>query len=422
MKEKNSGLRFLTGAFVCAMFALGVLAQSSSSPTGNSGSTSYITTGSSGGSGTVTNVTSNVPWNTWTGAGTAVLAQSTNSTAIALNTFSDLQTVSHTFAASTTNTYNGFINLATSTTTGGTILKNGSPWLYSSGSGLGNLSNVWLGVNSGNTSNTGTTPSIGIGVGAGAAMTTGSAIIIGNGCAPITTSDRGIFIGSQVGGVAAATPTGDLCVLIGAQSGANVGYFDRCFYGGYRAGYNLSATESIAIGPGSGGSTGTGPACSQSIFLGKNTGLVASGQITSSSDIVCIGDSSYSGVIHGFILGNTSSTLVGIRTASPTAALHNAGTTILGANGTVFTGAASATITYDAPSINALGTYTTNLTVTGATVNSGVELGLPAAPTSGIYYRGYVSAAGTVSIDMYNLTATPIDPASQTIRTDVTIR
>lgn len=331
-------------------------------------------------------------------------------------------TNSNTFALSLTNTFNGFINLATSTTTGGTILKNGSPWLYSSGSGLGNLSNIWLGVNSGNTSNTGITPSIGIGVGAGKSITTGSAIIIGDNCAPITTSDRGIFIGSQAGGTAAATPTGDLCVIMGAQAGGNAGYFDRCVYSGYRAGYNMSAVETLCLGPNSGGSTGTAPNCSQSIFLGPRTGLVASGQVTSSSDIVCIGDGSYSTVIHGFILGNTSTTLVGIRTATPTAALHVSGTFIQGVNGVSKTGDTSATITYDPPSINGLSAYTTNLVVTGATINSGVEIGHPAAPTAGIYYRGYVSSAGVVSIDMFNQTATPIDPASQTVRTDVNIR
>ena len=56
------------------------------------------------------------------------------------------------------------------------------------------------------------------------------------------------------------------------------------------------------------------------------------------------------------------------------------------------------------------------ITVTGAAVNDSVTLGLPAAPTAGIIYQAFVSAANTVTVRVTNITAASIDPLSQTFR------
>lgn len=79
----------------------------------------------------------------------------------------------------------------------------------------------------------------------------------------------------------------------------------------------------------------------------------------------------------------------------------------------------TATATLDFGSIAAAATATLTVTVTGATTNDSVALGLPAAPTSGIVFQAYVSAADTVTVSATNITAAPIDPASATYRVTV---
>lgn len=79
----------------------------------------------------------------------------------------------------------------------------------------------------------------------------------------------------------------------------------------------------------------------------------------------------------------------------------------------------TATATLDFGSINAAATGTLTVTVTGATTNDSVALGLPAAPTSGIVFQAYVSATDTVTVSATNITAAPIDPASATYRVTV---
>lgn len=54
------------------------------------------------------------------------------------------------------------------------------------------------------------------------------------------------------------------------------------------------------------------------------------------------------------------------------------------------------------------------ITVTGAAVGDEVALGLPAAPTAGIIYQAFVSAANTVTVRATNITASPVNPAAQT--------
>lgn len=68
----------------------------------------------------------------------------------------------------------------------------------------------------------------------------------------------------------------------------------------------------------------------------------------------------------------------------------------------------------DFPSINAASQADLTITVTGAAVNDEVVMGLPAAPTAGIIFNAFVSAANTVTIRATNITAAPVNPAAAT--------
>lgn len=70
--------------------------------------------------------------------------------------------------------------------------------------------------------------------------------------------------------------------------------------------------------------------------------------------------------------------------------------------------------TLDFPSISAASQADLTVTVTGAATNDEVVLGLPAAPTAGLVFNAFVSAANTVTIRATNVTASPVDPASAT--------
>ena len=70
--------------------------------------------------------------------------------------------------------------------------------------------------------------------------------------------------------------------------------------------------------------------------------------------------------------------------------------------------------TLDFASIASLGQADLTITVTGATIEDEVALGLPAAPTSGIIFNAFVSATNTVTVRAHNYTAGAIDPASAT--------
>lgn len=76
----------------------------------------------------------------------------------------------------------------------------------------------------------------------------------------------------------------------------------------------------------------------------------------------------------------------------------------------------TATAALDFGIIAAAASADLTITVTGAAVNDGVILGLPAAPTAGIVYQPFVSATNTVTVRATNITAASIDPASQTFR------
>lgn len=75
--------------------------------------------------------------------------------------------------------------------------------------------------------------------------------------------------------------------------------------------------------------------------------------------------------------------------------------------------------TLDFPSIAAAASADLTIAVAGAAVNDPVSLGLPAAPTAGLIFQAFVSAAGTVTVRATNITAAPVDAASAAVRVTV---
>lgn len=84
--------------------------------------------------------------------------------------------------------------------------------------------------------------------------------------------------------------------------------------------------------------------------------------------------------------------------------------------GTKLTKLLTATAALDFPSIAAAGSADLTIALPGATVNSSVSLGLPGAPTAGLVYQAFVSAADVVTVRATNITAAAVDAVSQTFR------
>ncbi len=70
------------------------------------------------------------------------------------------------------------------------------------------------------------------------------------------------------------------------------------------------------------------------------------------------------------------------------------------------------TATLDFGSIASAASEDKTIAIAGAAVGDTVALALPAAPTAGIVFNGFVSAAGTVTVRATNITAGAVDPAS----------
>lgn len=79
----------------------------------------------------------------------------------------------------------------------------------------------------------------------------------------------------------------------------------------------------------------------------------------------------------------------------------------------------TATAALDFASINAAASADLTIAVAGAAVGDAVELGLPAAPTAGLVFNAFVSAANVVTVRATNITAAPVDAASATCRATV---
>lgn len=120
-------------------------------------------------------------------------------------------------------------------------------------------------------------------------------------------------------------------------------------------------------------------------------------------------------LLDGIVQSGTNATLAGAFS----------GDTLTGTNGITVGGGTrikkilEASAALDFPNILAAASADLTVTVTGAVVNDTVSLGLPAAPTAGITFNGFVSAADTVTVRAHNYTGGAIDPASQTVRVTV---
>lgn len=83
-------------------------------------------------------------------------------------------------------------------------------------------------------------------------------------------------------------------------------------------------------------------------------------------------------------------------------------------SGATLTKVLTASASLNFPSISAASQADLTITVAGAAVGDEVSLGLPAAPTAGLVFNAFVSAANTVTVRASNITASPIDPAAAT--------
>jgi hypothetical protein len=79
----------------------------------------------------------------------------------------------------------------------------------------------------------------------------------------------------------------------------------------------------------------------------------------------------------------------------------------------------SAAAALDFASIATTASGDLTIAVPGALVGDAVAIGLPAAPTAGLVFMGFVSAADVVTVRAMNITASPIDAASATYRVTV---
>jgi len=84
-----------------------------------------------------------------------------------------------------------------------------------------------------------------------------------------------------------------------------------------------------------------------------------------------------------------------------------------------FSGVITVKSTLDFPSVASGGIQELTATVTGASINDTVSLGLPATVDAGIIFDGRVTAANTVTVRATNITSGSINPASAVYRITV---
>lgn len=150
----------------------------------------------------------------------------------------------------------------------------------------------------------------------------------------------------------------------------------------------------------------------------RASGTNGFGQVTLSSGNAVSGTL---GVANGGT-GSTTSTGTGatVLSTAPTFTNAVAATGLqINTTGTQIKGVWSAAAALNFGSIASLGSADLTITVTGAAVGDSVAMGLPAAPTAGIVFNAFVSAASTITIRAHNYTLGAIDPASATYRATV---
>lgn len=90
-----------------------------------------------------------------------------------------------------------------------------------------------------------------------------------------------------------------------------------------------------------------------------------------------------------------------------------------GLTGGALLGILFGTAALDFPSIAAAASADLTIAVAGAAVNDRVILGLPAAPTAGLIFQVFVSAADTVTVRATNITGLAVDALSATYNVSV---
>jgi trimeric autotransporter adhesin len=139
--------------------------------------------------------------------------------------------------------------------------------------------------------------------------------------------------------------------------------------------------------------------------LTNATAIGANAQVDQSNSIVL---GSITGI--NYAPANTN---VGIRTTTPSAALHVNANFILGANSPVLNNILKTTQAFDIPSLAGGATTTATFTVTNATVTGAVFISPDTDLVDGIVIASArVSAANTVTVKFSNITAGAIDPGS----------
>lgn len=140
---------------------------------------------------------------------------------------------------------------------------------------------------------------------------------------------------------------------------------------------------------------------SDDLFLVYDTSAAAMKDITRTELVDMVADNFASQAIANAALQNALVATTSIKVTS---------------SGTACTKLLSATGTLNFASIAAAASEDLTIAVTGAAVGDAVHLGLPAAPTAGIVFNAFVSAADTVTVRAHNYTAGAIDPASASYR------
>lgn len=261
----------------------------------------------------------------------------------------------------------------------------------------------------------------------------------------VQSNGNNLFTVSDAAGSSSATITGRLTLSTGLNFAGTfipTGGLAHCMNVGstLESAADNDVLRTITSAPVYGANTRTGVTTVG--FYHNPTYTVSSGSFTNRS---------------GIIIDNTASSVVhtnGFGVAAPTAQLHiGASTTAANtasikiAEGSRQTSAEDGTINYvsnnleftetstpyiiaktltataslDFPSVSAGGTQTLTITVTGASDGDIALVSIPnAAKSAGLIFgTAWVSAADTVSIEVYNSTGSPIDPASATFRASV---
>ena len=86
----------------------------------------------------------------------------------------------------------------------------------------------------------------------------------------------------------------------------------------------------------------------------------------------------------------------------------------VGATGATLSAVLLGSSSLNFPSIASTASADLTITVTGAAVGDEVAMALPAAPTAGLVFNAFVSAADTVTIRASNITGSPVDAAAAT--------